>query len=58
MTNSFGGRDSVNMMFVGLGYQYGNTANAEVYPVINLKADITALGGDGTSSNPYLISFE
>ena len=55
MTNSFGGRDSVNMMFVGLGYQHGNTANAEVYPVINLKADITALGGDGTSSNPYLI---
>ena len=58
MTNSGGGRDSVNMMFVGLGYQYGNTANAEVYPVINLKADITAVGGDGTSSNPYLISFE
>lgn len=58
MTNSFDGRDSVNMMFVGLGYQHGNTANAEVYPVINLKADIIAFGGDGTSSNPYLISFE
>ena len=27
-----------------------------VRPVINLRANVTISGGDGTSSNPYVIS--
>ena len=27
-----------------------------VRPVINLKADITISGGDGTASNPYVVA--
>ena len=40
-----------------LGNTYVNVYAARgVRPVINLRADVTISGGDGTSSNPYTIS--
>lgn len=33
-----------------------NTESLGLRPVINLKADVTFSGGNGTQSNPYMVS--
>ena len=48
----------VTLFYVGApGYLSNPSADTEcgVRPVINLKADVTISGGDGSASNPYVI---
>lgn len=42
-------------MSVGDAYQ-DNFDSYDVRPVINLKAEVTISSGDGTTSNPYIVS--
>ena len=58
MTNAMGTGEQNMLLMSELGYQYSNTNYADLYPVINLKADTVVDGGDGTKSNPYITYME
>ena len=44
------------MLLGGLGPWYNVANSAWVRPVINLKANVTIIKGDGTSLNPFILS--
>ena len=57
--NRFTSSGNANVFYVNSnGYLYFTSVNNAlgVRPVINLRSDVTISGGDGTSSNPYVIS--
>ncbi len=54
MTTMYNNGTTHDLMFISGGYQYSDTANAGLIPVINLKSG-TMVSGSGTSSNPYKV---
>ena len=54
----FGSDGAIVFVVYGYGYQDSGSVSTEygVRPVINLKANVTILSGDGSSLNPYKIT--
>ena len=54
-SGGLGGDATVFGVWGGNLYSIDVNGTYGVRPVINLKADITISGGDGTSLNPYVV---
>ena len=58
LISSAGGYNSKGVVPGMMGYGYGigtQTASQDIYPVINIKADVQ-VSGNGTSSNPFIVN--